>query len=82
MDVKFRIISYYGRSNDLQWKGTNNIQIYFIQNLLIYTYYIFLNIMLDLSDIELDIKANYCNDLLSVLDILNSGDSTKKGKYI
>lgn len=53
MDVKFRIISYYGRSNDLQWK--------------------------DLSDIELDIKANYCNDLLSVLDILNSGDSTKKG---
>lgn len=37
MDVKFRIISYYGRSNDLQWKGTNNIQIYFIQNLLIYT---------------------------------------------
>lgn len=38
--------------------------------------------MLDLSDIELDIKANYCNDLLSVLDILNSGDSTKKGKYI
>ncbi|OAD59833.1 Protein msta, isoform A [Eufriesea mexicana] len=53
IDVKFRIISYFGRSDGLEWK--------------------------DLSDNELDMKANYCNDLLSMLDVLNCGDCKKRG---
>ncbi|CAK9798330.1 SET domain-containing protein SmydA-8, isoform B [Anthophora plagiata] len=53
MDVKFRIVSYYGRSEGLTWEA--------------------------LTDAELDIKAKYCNDLLSVLDTLNCGDCKKRG---
>nr|XP_012227831.1 PREDICTED: protein msta, isoform B-like [Linepithema humile] len=53
MDVKYRIISYFGRIPDLKWK--------------------------DLTNVELRIKKTYCNDILSVLDTLNSGDSIKKG---
>lgn len=83
MDVKFRIISYYGRNDGLEWKGVGSIQMYFIRISLIYTLYnIFPNIMLDLSDNELDIKANYCNDLLSMLDVLNCGDCKKRGEFI
>nr|XP_033325104.1 SET domain-containing protein SmydA-8-like isoform X2 [Megalopta genalis] len=53
MDIKFRIISYYGRAEGVQWG--------------------------DLTDAELDTKARYCKDLLATLDILNGGDSKKKG---
>lgn len=38
--------------------------------------------MLDLSDTELNLKAKFCNDLLSVLDDLNCGDCRKRGKFI
>lgn len=34
----------------------------------------------DLTDAELRIKKMYCNDILSILDTLGSGDSIKKGK--
>ncbi|XP_017787534.1 PREDICTED: protein msta-like, partial [Habropoda laboriosa] len=53
IDVKFRIVSCYGRSDGLAWE--------------------------DLTDTELDIKAKYCNDLLSVIDALNCGDCKKRG---
>ncbi|XP_033325104.2 uncharacterized protein LOC117219781 isoform X2 [Megalopta genalis] len=53
MDIKFRIISYYGRAEGVQWG--------------------------DLTDAELDTKARYCKDLLATLDILNGGNSKKKG---
>ncbi|KAL6263575.1 hypothetical protein P5V15_006364 [Pogonomyrmex californicus] len=53
LDVKYRIISYFGRVPDLKWK--------------------------DLTDTELRIKKGYCNDILSALDALGSGDSIKKG---
>ncbi|CAK9831478.1 SET domain-containing protein SmydA-8, isoform B [Anthophora retusa] len=53
MDVKFRIVSFYGRSEGLTWE--------------------------DLTDAELNTKAKYCNDLLSVLDTLNCGDCKKRG---
>ncbi|XP_072742952.1 SET domain-containing protein SmydA-8 isoform X1 [Anoplolepis gracilipes] len=33
----------------------------------------------DLTDAELRIKKMYCNDILSILDTLGSGDSIKKG---
>lgn len=35
----------------------------------------------DLSDTELRIKVAYCNDVLSILDALGSGDSIKKGNF-
>lgn len=53
IDVKFRIISYYGRSDGMAWE--------------------------DLTDIELNVKINYCNELLSILDTLGCGDCQKKG---
>ncbi|KAG5329218.1 MSTAB protein, partial [Acromyrmex charruanus] len=53
MDMKYRIISYFGRVPDLKWE--------------------------DLTDTELRIKKMYCDDILSVLDTLGSGDSIKKG---
>ncbi|XP_076162828.1 SET domain-containing protein SmydA-8 [Ptiloglossa arizonensis] len=53
MDLKFRIISYYGRTENLQWA--------------------------DLTDAELDVKCKYCNDLLTILDLLNCGDCKKRG---
>ncbi|XP_020286985.1 protein msta-like [Pseudomyrmex gracilis] len=53
MDVKYSIISYFGRTPELKWK--------------------------DLTDTELKIKRTYCNDVLSALDALGSGDSIKKG---
>ncbi|XP_011261742.1 SET domain-containing protein SmydA-8 isoform X2 [Camponotus floridanus] len=53
IDVKFRIISYFGRTPNLKWE--------------------------DLTDAELRIKKMYCNDILSILDTLGSGDSIKKG---
>ncbi|XP_076223669.1 SET domain-containing protein SmydA-8 isoform X2 [Nomia melanderi] len=53
MDIKFRIISYYGRAEGVEWA--------------------------DLSVAELDTKAKYCKDLLSVLKTLNCGDCKKKG---
>ncbi|XP_012134800.1 SET domain-containing protein SmydA-8 isoform X2 [Megachile rotundata] len=52
IDMKFRIISYYGRTEGLEWA--------------------------DLTDVELDTKSEYCNDLLSILDVLNCGDCKKK----
>lgn len=36
----------------------------------------------DLTEVELRIKKAYCNDVLSSLDALNSGDSIKKGNLI
>ncbi|EGI57673.1 Protein msta, isoform A [Acromyrmex echinatior] len=53
MDMKYRIISYFGRVPDLKWEN--------------------------LTDTELRIKKMYCDDILSVLDTLGSGDSIKKG---
>ncbi|XP_076687104.1 SET domain-containing protein SmydA-8 isoform X2 [Andrena cerasifolii] len=53
MDMKFRIISYFGRTEGLEWA--------------------------DLTDAELDTKWKFCNDLLSVLNILNCGDCKKRG---
>ncbi|KAM0736515.1 SET domain-containing protein SmydA-8, isoform A [Formica fusca] len=53
IDVKYRIISYFGRVPDLKWE--------------------------DLTDADLSIKKMYCNDVLSILDALGSGDSIKKG---
>ncbi|XP_033364013.1 SET domain-containing protein SmydA-8-like [Bombus vosnesenskii] len=53
VDMKFRIVSYYGRSDGAKWE--------------------------DLSDTELNLKAKFCNDLLSVLDDLNCGDCRKRG---
>lgn len=49
-----------------------------------FVYYMIMisNIMLDLSDTELNLKAKFCNDLLSVLDDLNCGDCRKRGKFI
>lgn len=38
--------------------------------------------MADLTDAELRIKKAYCNDVLSSLDALDSGDSMKKGNSI
>ncbi|XP_011703599.1 PREDICTED: protein msta, isoform B isoform X2 [Wasmannia auropunctata] len=52
LDVKYRIISYFGRDPDLKWE--------------------------DLTDAELRIKKLYCDNILSALDILGSGDSIKK----
>lgn len=37
--------------------------------------------MLDLTDAELDVKCKYCNDLLTILDLLNCGDCKKRGKF-
>lgn len=83
VDMKFRIVSYYGRSDGAKWEGADNIQIYFVKNILLCILYdIFSNIMLDLSDTELNLKAKFCNDLLSVLDDLNCGDCRKRGKFI
>ncbi|XP_029663587.1 SET domain-containing protein SmydA-8-like isoform X2 [Formica exsecta] len=53
IDVKYRIISYFGRVPNLKWE--------------------------DLTDADLSIKKMYCNDVLSILDALGSGDSIKKG---
>ncbi|XP_076237479.1 SET domain-containing protein SmydA-8 [Calliopsis andreniformis] len=53
IDMKFRIISYFGRIKGLEWT--------------------------DLTDDELDIKWQYCNDLLFTLDTLNCGDCKKRG---
>ncbi|XP_017886701.1 SET domain-containing protein SmydA-8-like isoform X2 [Ceratina calcarata] len=53
VDVKFRIISYYGKNDGITWQ--------------------------DLTDGELNVKANYCNDLLSILDTLGCGDCQKRG---
>ncbi|XP_011880733.1 PREDICTED: protein msta, isoform B-like isoform X2 [Vollenhovia emeryi] len=53
LDVKYRIISYFGRASDLKWEN--------------------------LTDAELRIKQVYCDDILSALDALDSGDSIKKG---
>lgn len=36
-------------------------------------------VIADLTDAELKIKQMYCDDILSVLDALGSGDSIKKG---
>lgn len=36
----------------------------------------------DLTDTELRIKKMYCDDILSALDTLGSGDSIKKGNII
>ncbi|XP_071635897.1 SET domain-containing protein SmydA-8 isoform X1 [Temnothorax longispinosus] len=53
LDVKYRIISYFGRVPDLKWE--------------------------DLTDAELRTKQVYCDEILSALDALGSGDSIKKG---
>ncbi|KAL0099781.1 hypothetical protein PUN28_019890 [Cardiocondyla obscurior] len=53
LNIKYCIISYFGRLPDLKW--------------------------IDLTDAELRIKQMYCNDILSALDALNSGDSITKG---
>ncbi|XP_011167732.2 SET domain-containing protein SmydA-8 [Solenopsis invicta] len=53
LDIKYCIISYFGRVPDLKWE--------------------------DLTDVELRIKRTYCDDILSALDALGSGDSIKKG---
>ncbi|KAL6429681.1 hypothetical protein ACFW04_007537 [Cataglyphis niger] len=53
MDIKYHIISYFGRVPDLKWE--------------------------DLTDADLSIKKMYCNDTVSILDALGSGDSIKKG---
>lgn len=37
--------------------------------------------ILDLSDRELELKAQYCNELIEILDKLGCGDCQKKGKY-
>lgn len=36
----------------------------------------------DLTNAELEIKKAYCNDVLSSLDTLGSGDSIKKGNLL
>lgn len=41
--------------------------------------YIAFKIASDLTDVELDVKWQCCNDLLSVLDTLNCGDCKKRG---
>jgi len=95
LDVKYRIISYFGRVPDLKWEGkmyiistinSVNIVKYLISLLpLYYTIYVYaimwniIRIIADLTDAELKIKKMYCDDILSTLDILGSGDSIKKG---
>jgi len=39
-------------------------------------------VITDLTDAELRIKKMYCNDILSILNTLGSGDSIKKGKTL
>ncbi|XP_033228755.1 SET domain-containing protein SmydA-8-like isoform X2 [Belonocnema kinseyi] len=53
LDMKFRVISLFGRIEGLSWK--------------------------DLTDRELNIKGNYCNELLNTLDLLGCGACKKKG---
>lgn len=53
LDLKFHIVSYFGRIHDLQWR--------------------------DLTEEELQCKAKYCHDLITVLDQVTRGDSQKKG---
>lgn len=89
VDMKYRIISYFGRASDLKWEG----EILFLissthymepccELLAIFPLHsIYLNMICvsDLTDAELRIKRLYCQDVLSVLGVLNSGDSIKKG---
>ncbi|XP_015607741.1 protein msta-like [Cephus cinctus] len=53
IDLKFTIVSYFGRTDNISWK--------------------------DLTDQELEIKREYCKDLIHTLDILGCGDCKKKG---
>lgn len=39
-------------------------------------------VITDLTDADLSIKKMYCNDVLSILDALGSGDSIKKGNIM
>jgi len=99
LDVKYRIISYFGKVPELKWEGKmyiistiNSVNIivkYFISLLpLYYTIYVYaimwniIRIIADLTDAELRIKKMYCDDILFTLDILDSGDSIKKGNMI
>jgi len=99
LDIKYRIISYFGKVPDLKWEGKmyiistiNSVNIivkYFISLLplyyIIYVYAIMWNIIriiADLTDAEIRIKKMYCDDILSTLDILGSGDSIKKGNMM
>ncbi|XP_014295676.1 SET domain-containing protein SmydA-8 [Microplitis demolitor] len=53
LDMKFHVVSFFGRTEELEWKN--------------------------LSDRELELKAQYCNELIEILDKLGCGDCQKKG---
>lgn len=48
-------------------------------SIITFTNFFTLHYISDLTNTELQIKKTYCNDVLSALDAIGSGDSIKKG---
>jgi hypothetical protein len=82
MDMKYCIISYFGRASDLKWESKifpirNTLRVFYLR----VSIYVKISVS-DLTNAELKIKKAYCHDILSVLNTLGSGNSIKKGNMI